>query len=111
MRHYLPGSRKVKGKAVNDADAKHADVGVGSVAGTGSGAMEDPAAGGYAAPAEAAARIDAEEEAQSAENTTDTAARETSKGRSMHAHLPFLKRYRKRCPFGTRENPRAARGP
>lgn len=83
----LPGSRKVEGKAVNDADAKHADVAINSVAGTGSGAMEEPAAGGDAAPAEAAARIDAEEEAQSAEDATDTATWETSKGRGMHAHL------------------------
>ena len=100
----LPGSRKVEGKAVNDADAKHADVAVSSVAGTGSGAMEEPAAGGDAAPAEAAARIDAEEEAQSAEDATDTATWETSKGRGIHAHLLLSSDATGgAAPFGTRE--------
>ena len=104
-------SRKLKGEEVNDADAEDADIRVGSVTGPDSGAVEDAAAGGDAAPAEAAARIDADGEAQPAEDTTDATARETAHGRSMHAHLLLSsKGTGSVAPFGTGENPRTPRG-
>jgi len=65
---------------VHDADAKHPEVGVGSETRPDSRVVEEPATGGDAAPAEAAARIDAGHEAQPAEDATDPSARETSKG-------------------------------